>query len=205
MHPFASSTHLACPDCDAIFAAPIVGVGQEVLCSRCGTLLFVRRKNSLVRATALAMASAVLFILTNCFPFLSMRADFRESSMSLWQSVVGLETQGYPALAVAVGMFIVAMPALIIIALLYLLVPLLNRRRWRGAVQLLRWMRQARRWNMIEVYLVASLVSLVKLQKLALVSLGASFWTFTALIVCLMAAVTVIDYREIWALLERAK
>lgn len=204
MHPFASSTHLACPDCDAVYEAPIVAVGEEVLCARCGTVLFIRRKNSLIRASALAVAAAIFFVLTNCFPFMSLRADFRESTMSLWQSAVGLETQGYPFLSVAVALFILFVPGLIIAGLLYLLLPLLGRRRWRGAVQLLRWLRQARRWNMIEVYLLAALVSLVKLQKLAIVTLGASFWMFTGLIVCLMAAVTVIDYREIWARLERA-
>ena len=57
---------------------------------------------------------------------------------------------------------------------------------------------------MIEVYLLGVLVSLLKLSKLATLTLGASFWSFVGLIICLTAAVSSIDPRELWTRLENA-
>jgi paraquat-inducible protein A len=70
---------------------------------------------------------------------------------------------------------------------------------------LCRWIYTMRRWNMIEVFLLGALVSLLKLGKLATLTLGPSFWAFVGLIVCLAAAVTAIDHRELWARLETAR
>jgi paraquat-inducible protein A len=58
---------------------------------------------------------------------------------------------------------------------------------------------------MVEVFLLATLVSLARLQRMAGITFGAGFWSFAALVVCLAAAVTIIDYRELWERLEHAK
>jgi len=205
IRPSGASQHLACPECDALFEAPVLNEGERVVCPRCAALLFGYRRNSVQRAAAFVLAAAPLFVVSNCFPFLTLRADFRESQMQLWQSVSALEEQGYPYLAGAVAVFTLAAPALMIGGLLYLLLPLMAERRLPGAIPLCRWVYRARKWNMIEVFLLGVLVSLLKLGKLATLTLGASFWAFVALILCLAGAVAAIDPREIWTRLEDAK
>lgn len=205
LRPTGSSDHLACPECDALFQAPVLHEGERIVCPRCASLLFGYRRNSLRRAVAFALASAPLFLVANCFPFLSLRAEFRESQMLLWQSVSGLQEQGYPYLAIAVAIFTLAAPAFMIGGLLYLLLPLMAERQLPGAIPLCRWVYRARKWNMIEVYLLGVLVSLLKLGKLATLTLGLSFWSFVGLIICLTAAIASIDPREIWTRLENAK
>ncbi len=151
------------------------------------------------------MSAAVLFLVANCFPFLTLRAGFRESQMHLWQSAVGLEEDGAPYLAGAVSLFIELAPALLILGLLYLVLPLLWDRRAPGAITVCRAVVWARHWNMVEVFLVGVLVSLLKLGKLATLSVGISFWAFIALIFCLTAALGSIHPRELWARLEVAE
>jgi paraquat-inducible protein A len=58
---------------------------------------------------------------------------------------------------------------------------------------------------MVEVFLLGVLVSLLKLGTLATLTLGTSFWGFVGLMVCLVAALTVIDYAELWEQLEAAQ
>jgi paraquat-inducible protein A len=106
---------------------------------------------------------------------------------------------------VAVAIFVLVAPFVIIAGLLYLLLPLFHNRRLPGALRLCRWIYQIRRWNMIEVFLLGALVSLLKLGKLATLTLGTSFWALVGLIVCLAAALTSIDHRELWARLEAAQ
>lgn len=197
--PLSSSTApLVCHDCDALFAMPELAEGEKAVCPRCVGVLITRGRNSLHRTAAFAMASAVLFIVANAFPFLTLRAGFRESQMLLWQSATGLGTEGYPYLGAAVSVFIIGAPVLLISGLLYIVLPLLWNRLLPGAIPLCRWVLSARRWNMLEVFLVGVLVSLMKLGKLAELMLGTSFWAFVALIICLTAALASIHPRELW-------
>lgn len=185
---------------------PSLREGEKLICPRCLALLLTYAPNSLHRTAAYAFASALLFAVSNFFPFMTLRAGFRESEMLLWQSVSGLEEQGYPYLGGAVSFFIIIAPSLLIAGLLYLVVPLLLwNRRLPGAIPLCRWVLAARRWNMIEVFLLGALVSLLKLGKLATLTLGTSFWSFVGLIICLTAALASIHPRELWARLEEAK
>ena len=204
MRSSGASAHIACPDCDAYFVAPEIEEGEQVVCPQCQAVLFHHHHNSLHRAAALTVAAAFLFAVANFFPFMTLQAGYRESQMLLSQSVTGLEHEGSPWLGVGVGLFTLVAPSLIIGGLLYLLGGLLLDRRLPGAVPLCRWVYRARRWNMTEVFLLGALVSLLKLGKLATLTLGISFWAFVGLIVCLTAALSSIDYRELWTRLEEA-
>ena len=204
MHDVFPAQRLACPECDALVDAPELSIGDKVLCPRCESLLVSFQPNSLHRTAAFAMAAAVLFVVSNLFPFLTLSAGFRASEMRLWQSVSGMGEQGYPYLAAAIAIFILAAPALVIGVLLYLVLPLLADRRLPGAVALGRWLNRAKRWNMAEVYLVSVLVSLMKLGHLATLTLGTSFWAYVALIVCLTAAIVSIHPHELWHRIEEA-
>lgn len=184
---------------------PRVELGEKVICPRCVALLLSYSHNALHRTAAFAFASALLLAVSNCFPFMTLEAGFRRSEMLLWQSASGLQEQGYPYLAAAVSFFIIFAPGLLILGLLYLIVPLLWNRRLPGAMLLCRCVLAARRWNMIEVFLVGALVSLLKLGKLATLTLGTSFWAFVALILCLTAALASIHPRELWERLELAQ
>ena len=200
-----ASSYIACHDCDVLLTAPRVHEGERILCPRCGSNLFTVRHNSVQRAAAFVMAAAVFFIVANLFPFLTLKADYRESDMVLAQSVTGLENAGYPPLAGAVAVFTLVAPTMVIGGLLYLLVPLLSGRRLPGAARLCRAVYDARRWNMVEVYLLGVLVSLLKLGSLAKLTLGVSFWAFVGLIISLSAALACLDHRELWTRLDLAQ
>lgn len=184
---------------------PELAEGEKAVCPRCVAVLMSRGRNSLHRTAAFAMASAFLFFVANWFPFLTLRAGFRESQMLLWQSATALSQQGYPYLAAAVAVFIVGAPALLISGLLYVVLPLLWERQLPGATAICRWVLHARRWNMMEVFLLGVLVSLLKLGKLATLLLGTSFWALVALIICLTAALASIHPRELWRRIDLAR
>lgn len=198
-------SYIACPDCDSLFTTPEVGVGERILCPRCGANLFSPKPDFANRASALVFAAVFFFLLANAFPFIGMQEDYRESQMRLAGSVSGLEQDGYPILGGMVGVFTIAAPGLVMAALIYILLPLRRGRRLPWALPLCRAMYEARRWNMVEVFLLGVLVSLMKLGKLAKVSLGVSFWAYVGLIMCLAAALAAIDHRELWERLEAAE
>ena len=202
---FNSTEYLACPDCDALFTAPEIPDGERVVCPRCLAHLVTRRENFVSHSAALVVAAACFFFLANIFPFMTLKSDYRESDMLLVGSVTGLDQQGFPILAGMVGMFMMAAPVLSLGAMLYVLLPLLRGRRLRWSLHVCRAMQEVRRWNMVEVYLLGALVSLLKLGKVVTLTLGVSFWAFVGFILCLASAVTIIDPAALWRKLEEAQ
>jgi paraquat-inducible protein A len=197
--------YLACPDCDGLFTAPETPEGARILCPRCGAHLLTRRANFVSHATALLTAAAFFFLLANLFPFMTLKSDYRESEMQLAGSVSGLAQLGFPVLAGMVGMFMLVAPIFLLGALLYIFIPLLRGERRRWSLPLCRAMSEARRWHMSEVYLLGALVSMLKLGKLATLTLGVSFWAFVGFILCFASAVTIIDPSELWRKLQEAR
>ena len=178
--------------------------GERIICPVCGASIFTYQPNSLHRAAAYVVASAVLFFAANVFPFLTLKKDLRQNEMLLYESVSGLVDQGYSYLAVAVAIFTLVAPALLILSLLYLLLPLLRDRRLPGSILLCRLVSTARRWQMLDVYLLGVLVSLLKLGKLATLTLGTSFWAFVGLIICLTLSMSSIHNQDLWSRLDKA-
>jgi len=131
--------YLACPDCDCLYSAPEAPEGSRVVCSRCSAHLLTRRANFVSHATALIAAAAIFFLLANLFPFMTLKADYRESDMWLVGSMTGLAEQGFPVLAGMVGMFMLATPTFLLGAMLYILIPLLRGRRRRRCISSVRW------------------------------------------------------------------
>ena len=194
---------IACHDCDLLQRRRLLHDGEIARCARCRALLYRRKPNSLDRALALSLASLILFVLANAFPFMAMQVQGREQSISLPSAVWSLVEENQWLLAACVGFLILLAPLLKLAGLLYVLLPL--RLGWRLPRSPLsyRMVGLVTPWSMMEVYLIGVLVSLVKLAELADIVLGLSFWSFIGLIICETAASTTLDGVSLWQNLEK--
>lgn len=204
--PGPHEPHLvACHDCDALFRVPELAEGDSIVCPHCAAKLSTHRPHGVRRAAAFGLSAATFFFVANIFPFIELKAGGQVSRIILAESVSALNTHGSPGLAAAVAIFILGAPLLMICGMLYLMLPLLHGRRLPGAIGVCRCVFGTDTWNMIEVFLLGVLVSLLKLGDIATVTLGISFWAFAGLIVCLVASVSAIDKHELWDQLEEAR
>lgn len=112
--------------------------------------------------------------------------------------------EGTPIVGWGVAIFTIFTPLALAGGLLYVCGPLMFGRAAPGAIFVTRWMSRTEPWNMIEVFLLGVLVSLLKLGHLAELHFGVGFWAFTALMFCMAAAVAAIDKKELWDRLEVA-
>ncbi|MDX1681030.1 MAG: paraquat-inducible protein A, partial [Akkermansiaceae bacterium] len=67
-----------------------------------------------------------------------------------------------------------------------------------------KWLYFGEPWNMVEVFLLGVIVSLLKLDQVAEVSINAGFWCFAGVMFCLAATLAGIDRRELWDRVEIA-
>ena len=174
-------------------------------CKGCGAVLYQNRPASLVRVTAFSVTALLLMVVVNSFPFLTMDAASIRTTLNLASAARALIDQGSPVLGVALALFTIVTPLSMAGGLIYVCGPLMFGRIAPGAIHVAKWLNKTEPWNMIEVFLLGVLVSLLKLGKVAEVHFGMGFWAFGVLMICMAAAVAGIDRDELWDRLEVAK
>jgi paraquat-inducible protein A len=194
-----------CHVCDTVHEAKPLKEGQAAYCARCGTILYQNRPASLARATAFSIASLTLMLVANCFPFLILDKVGIRTSLNLIPAAMTLVDNGSPILAIALALFTVVTPLVMAGGLIYVCGPLMFGRAAPGATHVAKWLNRLEPWNMIEVFALGLLVSLLKLGKVAEITPAEGSFAFGALMFCMAAAVASIDRDELWDRLEVAK
>lgn len=194
---------IACPECDLVQRAPPPHLGSAVSCRRCGARLYRVTRDGLDRCLAMSIAAGALFIVANAFPIVSLELQGQRAATTLLGAVRTLYAQDMKLVAALVFFTTILVPALELLAMTWLLAPLKFGRVAPGLSIGYRWVRSARPWGMIEVFMLGVLVSLAKLAHLASIEPGAALWSFGALIVLLAAASSSFDPHEMWACVDR--
>jgi paraquat-inducible protein A len=174
-------------------------------CACCGATLYQNRPASLARVTAFSLTALLLMIVVHSAPFITMDAGSIRTTLTLPRAAQSLIVEGSPLLGWGVAVFTILSPLILAGGLVYVCGPLMFGRAAPGAMFMARWISITEPWNMIEVFLLGVLVSLIKLGKVAELHFGMGFWAFGILMFCMAAAVAAIDKKELWDRLEVAR
>ena len=180
------------------------GVLQE--CPRCGATVSEYRSSSVVPTAALSVAALILYVPANLYPILSMERYGAYSESTVWGGVTGLANAGYWFVATVVFIASMVVPLFKLAGLLFLVVTTqLGTPRWRRLrTQIYRFIDVIGPWAMLDVFLLAVLVALVRLGQLATVLPGRGLIAFTAVVVLTLLASAAFDPRLIWKQKEPA-
>ena len=203
--PPGGSRHAACHFCDTLHRSLPLDEGSAARCVRCGALLYQNRPASLTRASAFSLAALLLMVLVHAFPFLIMDAATMRRNLTLTGAATALIHEDAPLLGASIILFTMVTPLMLAGGMIYVCLPLIFGRAAPGANFAAKWMYRSEPWNMVEVFLLGVLVSLLKLVKVADVHFGIGFWAFAGVMLCMAAAVAGIDREELWDRLEVAK
>ncbi|MGD8292590.1 MAG: paraquat-inducible protein A, partial [Desulfobacterales bacterium] len=90
---------IACHDCDLIHHIKPLPAKGVAVCTRCGAVLHRHKPNSLDRTLAFVVASLILFILANSFPFLGLKIGAQIRQTTLITGIYELYIQGMQIIA----------------------------------------------------------------------------------------------------------
>ena len=199
----ASLGLLSCHTC-GLLSRPAPGI-HEAVCSRCGANLHLRKPESISRTWALLIAAMILYIPANVLPIMETGSLFGSQSDTILSGVVYLWTSGSWPLAVVVFFASIMVPLLKMIAVILLLVSVQLRYKWRmdQRAVLYRMVEFIGRWSMLDIYVVAILVTLVQAKALASIRAGPGAIAFGAVVVLTMFAAMSFDPRLIWDPVEK--
>ncbi len=193
---------VSCEYCDLLQRVVTLPPGGKARCSRCGGVFYQNLPNALEHALAFTLAGLFLYVVANVFPFLRVSLEGQVQTNTIAAGVVDLWNAGFPALAGLILLTSIVAPLLQLLGMLYVLLPLWLGRLLPGIGRAARFQESIGPWAMLDVYMLALLVTLVKLAQMAQVDLLAGAWAFGAFFLLLVLATASYDEHAIWRRLE---
>jgi len=193
-----TDTLIACHDCELIQKIPDIPERGTVRCVRCGALLYKRKADCIDTTLALTLAGIVLFVLISTFPFISFRMSGQMEETTLITGIQVFFTQGWWTLGLLVLVSTILAPAIQLLGLLYILLPLRFGLIVPGLPRVMRTLIAFGPWSMIEIFMLGILVTVVKLSQDGELTYGISLYAFMAFTFILAAILNSFDPHQIW-------
>ena len=189
---------VSCDTCEALCRRPRTPARQRCPC--CGARLHSRYPHSLQKTWALLIAAILLYVPANTLPVMSIVYLGQGEPATILGGVMQLIQEGMWPLALIVFVASIFVPLLKMIVLLWLLVSVHLHSPFRpdDRTRFYRVTEFIGRWSMVDIFVIAILVALVKFGALANVEPGAGSVSFAAVVVLTMFAAHTFDPRLIW-------
>ena len=196
--PASAETLAACPICGLVQDMGRVEAGEAAVCPRCGAEVYRRKPDSARRTLAFALAALIFYLPANYYPLVIVFHRGQTSGATLWRSVHELFVHGQWGVGLLVFTTSMLTPALKLLSLLLLGATAGSPRFRRTRTVLYHFVELVNPWNMLEVFMLALLVGIVKFGQVATIVPGTGAWAFGALVALTILASHSFDPRLIW-------
>jgi len=189
----ATADWAACETCGQVVR---LGATPSVKCSRCGSVVRHYRPGTRARAAALALAALVLYVPANIYPMMIMQAVGRRTENTVWGGVVTLYRDGLWFVATIVFLASMLVPVVKLLGLFFLAS---CGPRWpRRSAFLYKVIRWLGPWAMLDVFLLAVAVALIKFGTFGTIIPGPGLTAFAGVVVLTLLASSAFDPRSLW-------
>lgn len=166
-------------------------------CPRCGTMNRVPTVS--VHATLVfAMTALILYVPANFFPFVSLEIYGNKSTSTVWQGIVSLSNAGSWGVAIIVFLASILIPFVKLIILFYLALTAKNGKNLKLKTKMYLIVEAIGRWSMLDIFLLAILVSIMKLGHWANAEPEVGAGIFALVVVFTMLSSAFFDPEVLW-------
>lgn len=188
---------VVCEECGLAHRWQPLAGASLARCSRCDAVLARAHRLSIDAVLALSVAAAAVYLVAINTPLLTLSLRGASESATLPEAVLLAWQHGQPLVAAIAALTALLAPAAFIGLRLYVLFPLSIGNKAPGFAWCVRVLRQAGRWNMVEVFTIGVLLSLVRLAGLAEASPGPALFALGGLTV-LFASIESAGLKHLW-------
>ena len=192
---------ISCHFCSTMSVLPkTVLKNAELICPCCKSIMHSRLPNSLSRTWALLITAIILYIPANVLPIMTISIWGDGQPDTIYTGVILLLNSGMWPLALLIFVASIVIPVLKLIILILLLVSIKIKADWhpKDRTKLYRFTEFVGRWSMVDVFVIAILVTLVQFGNTANVTPDLGALSFAAVVILTMFAAHSFDPRLIW-------
>jgi paraquat-inducible protein A len=189
---------LICHECHQLNRHDPEAHGQT--CSRCGARVHPRRPDSLARTWALLITAAILYVPANLLPIMTVNSLGKGAPSTIMGGVVELIHFGMWPIAAVVFVASILVPTFKLVGIALLLFSVQRHQPMSAQQRILmyRFIEWIGRWSMIDIFVIAILVALVRFGNLASIEANMGAVAFASVVVLTMLAAITFDPRLIW-------
>lgn len=184
---------IQCDQCLTVVHLPSLDHRQRAVCPKCGHTLLTYRYHQNDKVLAFAISALIFLGLSLPFNFLSFRASGIQHQIALPDSFNALLNQDYLSLAIITGLATVVFPGLVLTGMMILSHCRKHNKKPVFVKHVFFWVKALMPWSMAEIFLVGTLVSLIKISSMADIAIGLSFYAFIGFSVCMTACIIQFD------------
>lgn len=179
-------------------ALPPLRPNEEATCPRCQHTLVKRHYRPVQRSFALAISAFIALLHAVFFPFVSFQVSGFNNNIELSETATTLLGFDQPVIAILVALTIIVLPAIYLLNVIWLQFGLLRARPLPFSRDIARSLKHLHPWMMADVFIVGTLVSLVKISGSAEIALEVGFWAFCSFVLLLLFTMRSIDDDWMW-------
>ena len=193
---------ISCHFCNTLSVLPENGIDKrhELICPCCKSIMHTRLPNSLNRTWALLITAIILYIPANVLPIMTVSLWGDGQPDTIFSGVIQLLASGMWPLALLIFIASIVIPVLKLVILILLLLSINTKAQWhpKDRTKLYRFTEFVGRWSMVDVFVIAILVTLVQFGNTASVTPDLGALSFAAVVILTMIAANSFDPRLIW-------
>ncbi|CAE1145434.1 membrane integrity lipid transport subunit YebS [Serratia rhizosphaerae] len=169
-------------------------------CPRCHIPMCHRQPHSLQKTWAALIAAMILLLPANLLPISIIYANGARMEDTIFSGVVSLATSGNMPIAAIVFIASVLVPFTKVIVLITLLFSIHFKtcHSLKTRIRLLRLVKWIGRWSMLDLFVIALMMSLVNREQLLSFTMGPAAFYFGSAVILTILAVEWLDSRLIW-------
>ncbi|MEE4301548.1 MAG: PqiA/YebS family transporter subunit [Pseudomonadales bacterium] len=190
---------VACHECDRLHRREPIPPRARADCRRCGAELYRHVPDSLDRTLACHLSALLLLLIAVSHPFLGMKIGGLVQENHVYTGALTLWRLGMGELGLVVAATSIVFPALTVLGMIYVLLPVRFGFVPTGIGPAYRVVRELEPWSMVGVFLIGTLISVVKLKSMAAVLPGIGLYAFAGALVMLSAARANFEPSALWA------
>jgi paraquat-inducible protein A len=167
-------------------------------CARCGHTDKRHARHSARLTFFFSLTALIFYFPANIFPFMTIEMYGRRNSSTIWSGIVSLMEQRSYFVGVVVFLASMLIPVMKLLILFYLSLAGENGRHARFKMRLYQFVEAIGRWSMLDIFLLAILVGLVKLGHWTTVTPEKGSGLFLLVVIFTMMASAFFDPRILW-------
>ena len=192
----------ACHACDLLVYNTDVSPGEKAICPRCGSSLYQTKENTVNNTLALVITGLFLLYPAISLPIMEMTIIGDMSFNTLLNAVIEIYKSGYYWIAFMVLFTSILTPAAKLFVLLIILLQIKFKSYTELLPRLFRYYVKLDTWEMLDVYMIAMLVSVIKLFDIAAIKGGWGLYCFVGLLLISILVSVKLDKKQIWECIE---
>ena len=177
-----------------------LGEADEHECKRCGAGLHQRVENSLALTWGYVIAATLFLIPANLLPMMVVTALGNDEGSTIMEGVIYFFAHGDFGLGAVIFIASVVVPVfkLVVVYFLLLIVQFKQHDKSQLGIKLFHIIHLIGKWSMLDIFVVALMVSMVQFGGLASIQTGGAAIAFCAAVVFTIIATEKFDPRLMW-------